>query len=291
VAIIGGTHGDELTGIEVVKHFLKTFSLDDCSAGLEVEGDINGELFLIFGNPEAIKLRQRGTTDGRDLNRYFIEEDLNRAPSANDPYDLIRARELAPILAHADYVFDIHATSSDSPPFLVCGQDSPKHREFFQLFSADYVLMDQQNILAVDEGMENRGTTDAYVELHGGMAIGYETGKEDDLSRLKSAINDLQRVLQYIGTLKKEEAIKISTRFQKIFTLSHSVQAKSDHFEYEPGMDNGWQEVKRGQKIGRYIEGGNEIAPDDGMLLFPKSVQKVRKGKNLYYIAQRVSEK
>ena len=67
VAIIGGTHGDELTGIEVVKHFLKTFSLDDCSAGLEVEGDINGELFLIFGNPEAIRKGVR-----------YLENDVNR---------------------------------------------------------------------------------------------------------------------------------------------------------------------------------------------------------------------
>lgn len=289
--IIGGTHGDELTGIEVVKKLLKKFGVKDLSQN-EYETDaIFGELFLVFGNPEAIRLRQRGTTEGRDLNRYFIDEDLDREALPKDPYDLIRARELAPLLASADYLFDIHATSNESPPFVVCGKDSPKHRELFSLLPVEYVLMDRRNILAIDEGMQNRGTTDAYVEKHGGIAIGYETGKEDDLARVASVIDDLDRLLIFVGnlySLKKTDFQPVPT--QKIFTLSHSVQAKYDGFSYKEGMNQGWQNVTKGQIVGSYLNGEQETIPNDGMMIFPKSEQKIRKGKNMYYLAALIAE-
>ena len=288
VAILGGTHGDELTGIEVVKHFLHTFGIEDCSRGIEVSKEIKGELLLIFGNPKAIALRQRGTTEGRDLNRYFIDEDLQREPSTEDPYDLVRARELAPLLASADFVFDIHATSAESPPFIVCGNDSSKHREIFQIFPVEYILMDLYNVLAMDEGLKHRATADAYVEQCGGVAIGYETGKEDDLSRVIDIVQEMNRALQHVGIFERE-AIKIhETVSQQLYTLTHSIQAKDSYFKYVQGMDSGWQLVQKGQIIGHYLNGENECAPEQGMLLFPKSPHKIKKDKNLYYIAKPV---
>lgn len=122
VVILGGTHGDELTGIELVNRMLKVIGLKDNPAGVYNNEHICGNLFLGFGNPAAIELNSRGASKERDLNRSFSSIDIDRPLHPDDPPDVIRAHELAPLFQKTDYLFDIHATSSPSEPFVCFGE-------------------------------------------------------------------------------------------------------------------------------------------------------------------------
>jgi len=87
--IVGGVHGDELTGISLVKHFLKRPT--NKFAGL-------------LCHPEAIKKEKR-----------FFETDLNRSFSVKIPISLEEniARKLEKSLMECDFILDFHNTKAD----------------------------------------------------------------------------------------------------------------------------------------------------------------------------------
>ncbi len=293
VVILGGTHGDELTGVEVVRLLLKLFKLETFPAGSYPSTDILGDICFAFGNPVAIDLRQRSASGGRDLNRCFIQSELDRVQQKDDSLDLRRAREIAPLLARAQFVFDLHGTSSDSPPFVCFGKDSPRHRDLYRLLPVRYVLTDPFNIISQDDGLGERGTTDAYVEAHGGLELAYETGKEDDLTHVHGVYTDMIRLLQAVGSIAPECQVKdltqssaVSTGSQEVFALAYSAQARDSDFCFDSGLDTGWQMVEKGQRLGCYGNGEIEYAPETGMLIFPKAAKKITKGKNFYYLAK-----
>lgn len=290
--IIGGTHGDELVGVEVIHALKNLFSVPNERAGV-YQHPLRGTVTLLIGNPEAVEKRQRSSSGVRDLNRCFLQSDLEREHAADDISDLVRAREIAPLLAESNVVMDLHGTSSDSPAFVCFGSDSPKHRELYELLPVASILTDPYDILSRDEGRPGRGTTDDYVERHGGIALCYETGREDDLARVPGIVTDVLRLLQKIGTLSTDspllsaypEAHMRNIYPQTVYALKRSVHAHSAEFEYATGMNSSWQTVKEGQLIGTYRDGTEERVPEDGILVFPKATNKLVQGKNLYYLA------
>ncbi len=282
--VIGGTHGDELVGVEAVRRLLARYGASERSVGPLKIPELYGDLVLAFGNPEAIRQRARSASGVRDLNRCFLADDLDRPPSAEDIVDLVRARELAPLLKEADYVIDLHGTSSDSPPFVCLGHDSAEHRRLYQCLRIPYVLSDPRDVLAHDEGRPGRGTTDDFVDRHGGAAIAYETGKEDDLTRVPGVVEDVQRMLAAVGHFPNEE-MPLPLSNPPVFALERSVHAQEEAFTYAIDMESGWQPVRAGQLVGTYANGQEERIARDGMLVFPKAPGKIRAGKNLYYLA------
>lgn len=100
VAIIGGTHGNELTGIYLVKKFLQNPEL------LHRE---SLECTTLIGNPQAVTKNQRYID--RDLNRCFDNEDLANLELNN--YEEIRAKEIAAqIGSSTDLIIDLHSTTA-----------------------------------------------------------------------------------------------------------------------------------------------------------------------------------
>ena len=104
VAVVGGTHGNELTGVYLVKKFQQFPEL------LQRE---SFECQTFIANPHAVAVNRRYID--RDLNRCFANEDL-------DNFDLLtsedsRAKEIAAQLGSkedpkADVIIDLHSTTS-----------------------------------------------------------------------------------------------------------------------------------------------------------------------------------
>ncbi len=296
MTVIGGTHGDELVGVEVIRAFKALFSIPDESKGT-YERSISGTLTLLIGNPEAVEKRQRSSSGVRDMNRCFLQEDLDREPNTEDISDLRRAREVAPLLSASQMVIDLHGTSSDSPAFVCFGSDSSKHRALYELLPVDHILTDPHDVLSHDEGRPGRGTTDDCTERHGGIALGYETGREDDLTRVPGIFDDVLRLLVRIGTLSMDSPILDShpnakhhePRTQTVYALKYSLHAHSDTFQYAPQMNTGWQTVHAGQLIGTYSDGTEERVPEDGMLVFPKSANNLSSPLNTHRMTKKKS--
>jgi succinylglutamate desuccinylase len=100
VAIVGGTHGNELTGIYLVKKFLRHPELLDRESL---------KCTTLIANPDAVTKNQRYID--RDLNRCFSNEDLANLDLSN--YEDIRAKEIAAqISSNTDLIIDLHSTTA-----------------------------------------------------------------------------------------------------------------------------------------------------------------------------------
>ena len=94
-AIIGGTHGNELVGIEVMR-------------GLERKVPIGSihQYKTFLGNPKAYELKRR-----------YVDSDLNRSFGKNGKalgYEVDRSKDLqTQIVGKFDFLLDLHTTTSD----------------------------------------------------------------------------------------------------------------------------------------------------------------------------------
>ncbi len=294
--IFGGVHGDELVGIEVIKKLKKIFDLEDKPSGIYENENVNGNIFLAFGNPQAIAQGTRAAGTGLDMNRMFGLEKLEAEPKKDDQPDLIRARQLAPILAQANVLVDIHCTSSPSAPFMITTKaDLDRLQNFSKHTAAEYILIDPNGVYVGFLGLKSNYATDDFVNnsTNGrGVGMCYETGYEKDTSIVGNVFKEMINVLKTAGVLSDKllsdfnEYLSEQTKEQKIYILEKIILAKENSFKYEPGMNRGWQEVEKGKLVGTYRSGEKVFTEDSGMYLFPKGESKIKEGDSLYYIAK-----
>jgi succinylglutamate desuccinylase len=111
VVIIGGTHGNEWTGIALIKHYQELLRNKFPELNLE----------FVFGNPEAHQIGKR-----------YKDEDLNRASQFIDEnrptYEAQRAREIREIIQKETcVVIDLHTTTSQMGNTLIISQEVPEN--------------------------------------------------------------------------------------------------------------------------------------------------------------------
>jgi aspartoacylase len=114
VAIVGGTHGNELIGAWLVRRFEKQ---------PHALGERSFEPVLVLGNPEALK-----------QNRRYVDVDLTRSFGEHDPsrpgYEAARAAALKEQLgrggtAPADVLIDLHTTTANMGLSLILVNRDP----------------------------------------------------------------------------------------------------------------------------------------------------------------------
>ncbi|XP_015254549.1 PREDICTED: N-acyl-aromatic-L-amino acid amidohydrolase (carboxylate-forming) B-like isoform X1 [Cyprinodon variegatus] len=109
VAVCGGTHGNELSGVYLVQEMMKTQKGGEDREPASVS--------MLLSNPRAMQHCRRYVDI--DLNRCFTHATLNGPISERAPYEIIRARELNAMLgpkgsrAAVDLVCDLHNTTAN----------------------------------------------------------------------------------------------------------------------------------------------------------------------------------
>jgi succinylglutamate desuccinylase len=121
VAVVGGTHGNELTGVYLVKKFERYPQL------LHRE---SFECITLLANPQAVVANRRYID--RDLNRSFDNEELASATMTG--YEAQRAREIARELANVDLIIDLHSSTAQMGLTIL-----PSSRHPFNLRLAAYL--------------------------------------------------------------------------------------------------------------------------------------------------------
>lgn len=121
VALVGGTHGNEMTGITLIRKFLQ-------NPTLVARNSFKTHLFL--GNPKAIQAVTRYVDE--DLNRCFNRTSL--APTAT--YEQERAQGLIDEFEsnNIDCIFDVHSTTSNAGLSIILVGNST-----FNLYLAKYL--------------------------------------------------------------------------------------------------------------------------------------------------------
>ncbi len=117
LAIVGGTHGNELTGVYLVKKFQQYPNLVNRPSLIPL---------LLLGNPQAITEVRRYIEI--DLNRCFHSQTLaNSTPST---YEEVRAQEILQLLQPPDQppidaILDLHSTTSNMGLSVILGSKHP----------------------------------------------------------------------------------------------------------------------------------------------------------------------
>lgn len=254
IVVFGGIHGNELTGIEVVRMLRAQME----SGALSVSC---GTLYLIFGNPKAIARNTRGSEDHADLNRCFKRDVLDSVP---ETYEQSRAQEIAKILATADISIDLHATNKPSVPFLCCLADE-SHKKIFQWFDCDRVLADPRYILAGEPV-----TTDEFIDVQGGFGVCYETGFVGDLTRVDSVYENVLNVLRDQGLISSPISKGNMRESRRIFELTERINLTEAGFRYADEKGKGsFEEFKQGDVLA-YVGDEPFVASYDGVIIFPK---------------------
>ncbi|XP_026208213.1 N-acyl-aromatic-L-amino acid amidohydrolase (carboxylate-forming) B-like [Anabas testudineus] len=122
VAVCGGTHGNEMSGIYLVKELLKARK-----KVMEDEEEKPVSVMLVLSNPRAVQQCRRYIDT--DLNRCFTHATLSGPMSDTTPYEIIRSRELNTMLGPkgspgaVDLVCDLHNTTANMGLCLISYSD------------------------------------------------------------------------------------------------------------------------------------------------------------------------
>jgi succinylglutamate desuccinylase len=133
VAILAGTHGNEPVGFAAFDYLLSDLTLNA------------GSLYFILSNPKAVQWYfDAECADGRESSRY-IDRNMNRlrAESVHPfaaHYEFRRAAQLMPIIEKVDGILDLHSTSSDAPPMLICVDDDSSQLVQDALFPFSHII-------------------------------------------------------------------------------------------------------------------------------------------------------
>lgn len=127
VAIFGGTHGNEMTGIYLVKKFVKNPDLLKRST-LKV--------FPFLSNPKAIELSVRYTEI--DLNRCFALEDIENLD--NILYEQLLAKNIHQKLRNnqINFLVDLHSTTSAMGLTIILSDKNDFHLKLCSYLSLIY---------------------------------------------------------------------------------------------------------------------------------------------------------
>jgi aspartoacylase len=144
VVIVGGTHGNELIGIYLVKKFERSPDLIQRSSF---------ESLTLFANPKAYEIGKRYVET--DLNRCFRQRDLQNLSLSS--YEGQRAKEIYQAFGSrgsqpADFVIDLHSTTSNMGLTLILAS---KHAVNLQLAAYFTLVNPNVKILYSDTKIED----------------------------------------------------------------------------------------------------------------------------------------
>lgn len=139
LAIVGGTHGNEFTGIYLLKKWQRELSLIERSS-FSTE--------TLFANPNAYSENKRYVD--HDLNRCFEQAQLE--DDSLDSKEQVRAKEINKLLGpkgnpRVDFIIDLHTTTSNMGPTLLL----TKKGTFYNQLAAYVTQKMPQVIVSCDE--------------------------------------------------------------------------------------------------------------------------------------------
>eukprot|EP00127_Corallochytrium_limacisporum_P002637 Clim_evm73s134 gene=Clim_evmTU73s134 len=291
VTILGGVHGNEKAGVEVVKRIAGILRTTPTNIAF-------GTLTLGIGNPQAVREGKRWSEGGVDLNRSFgVPKNLSESEREDGPYELRRARQLRPLLSSTDILVDIHATNKPSVAFArVGGKYRHAHEELISMLDTDVVLCDPEHTLG--QGMPV--ASDEYVNISGGVGVCLETGQADETEAVENIFRCIMSIIHLkleltnydVDSLKLDPAPPLGPFYEmkEVFIMPEA------GFEWAEGMGtHNFQELKKGQKIGLVPGSGKDRkvvkAKQDCVLVFPKIPELLYVGSPVYWLAEEIKPK
>ncbi|XP_076867292.1 aspartoacylase [Brachyhypopomus gauderio] len=169
VAIFGGTHGNEMSGVTLVNMWMKN--------GAEIER--NGVVTKPFiTNPRAVEKCTRYIET--DLNRAFTPENLSASSGDDLPYEVQRAKDINQLFGPKgspdayDVIFDLHNTTSNMGSTLIL-ESSTDHFNLQMVHYLKKAMAPESCMVLLNEHPQLRYYTTRSVAKH---PVGLEVGPQ-----------------------------------------------------------------------------------------------------------------
>jgi aspartoacylase len=264
VAIVGGVHGNEFSGIYLVKHWKHT-------PHLVSRDSFNTE--LVWANPEAYKANKRYLHS--DLNRQFRTTDLANPALAN--YEQSRAKVLNAQLgpkgnARTDLLIDLHNTTSNMGACLILTQAGP----FYNKLAAYVKMVMPEAVISQDE--DHFAAEDhALMCTLGRYGVLVEVGPQpqsvlrQDILQLMDSMT--RHILDFVE-LYNNNALPALPKHTEAFRYLRSIKLPVNDKGERIGMvhknvqDNDYQPINPGDPIFTLFD-GTEICYDGEVTVYP----------------------
>lgn len=262
VTVMGGLHGNETVGIDVVEQLL----------AIVREKIKCGTVNIIIGNPAAAEAGKR-----------FIDKDANRlwgGKLVNIP-EQDRVEELKPFLAQSDLMLDLHSTIKPvDEPFLVVPSFDHELIGTIPTLGIRKIITGEGLKLPDNDPIES----DLFTVANGGLGVTVEAGWQEDNNLVDKTMGSVLRALEEVGIFEKDslgkhhKAAPIETF--EIWNAYSAIFPKGD-FKFALKKDGSeWQNydpIKKGEVIG-WENGEEVVAEKDSAILFPKSNDQIVTG-------------
>jgi len=264
VLLIGGLHGDELNGIEIIRRLIFNKHIKTIKGTIICIPILNMYGFLNLS---------RTTPDGKDLNRSFPGS-LNGSLASRVAYQV--TKEILPVI---DFGIDFHTggASRSNIPQIRCDFKFEKNLELAYLFEPKLLI----NSELVDKSLRKTA------QKLGKPILVFEGGESlrfDDES-IEAGILGTRKLLKSIGMIKDDFAYSK----QETTILNHSswIRAKAAGL-FRPVKKNG-EKVKKGQVMGLITDpyGDFEVtqkAPHDCLIFGVNNMPVVHQGEAIFHI-------
>ena len=264
VAIVGGVHGNEFSGIYLVKHY-------QANPSEVARSSFNTE--TVWANPEAHYANKRYLH--ADLNRQFKNVDLANPTLSN--YEQSRAKVLNAQLgpkgqARTDLLIDLHNTTSNMGACLILTQAG----RFYNQLAAYVKMMMPEAIISRDE--DHFAAEDhALMCTLGRYGVLVEVGPQPQ-SVLRHDILELmdrmtKHILDFVELYNTEQLPELPKQIEA-YRYLHSIKLPVNEKGERLGMvhkniqDNDYQPIQPGDAIFSLFD-GSEVYYDGDVTVYP----------------------
>jgi N-acyl-aromatic-L-amino acid amidohydrolase len=211
VAIAGGTHGNELTGIYLIKKFENLPNLIQRS---------NFQTVTFIANPKAYEIGKRYLDT--DLNRCFLKQDLAN-PSLSS-YEAKRAQQISQIFGkggslEADFVIDLHSTTSNMGLTLILRSLQSHYIDFAAFLQA--VKPEIKILCSLISDTEN-SHLDSISEFGCTLEVGAIAQNILDARLFQQTEELIYLILDYLETCNQRKQPKLEN-IPVIYQVTHSI--------------------------------------------------------------------
>lgn len=244
--LMGGLHGDEINGVEIVRRMLdQGFNIPERGTTISIP-IINIYGFIHFS---------RYVPDGKDVNRSFPG---NKTGSLASRVAYYLMREIIPKI---DYGLDFHTGGADRTNFpqLRCKMNDPVNKELAHVFQAPFLLHSDYRTKSLRWAASKKGKKILVYE-------GGESSRFDEYA-IQEGVNGALRVMKHFGM--RSEAPEASTP-SKLIKKSSWIRARYSGL-FQTLVKSG-ESVKKKQKLGYLTDPFGEfkepiISPEDGHII------------------------
>lgn len=251
LAIVGGTHGNEFTGIYLLKKWEKRLALVQRSS-FDTE--------MLFANPNAFNENKRYVD--HDLNRCFEQSQLEDTSLASA--EQVRAKEINQLLgpkgaARVDFIIDLHTTTSNMGPTLLLTQKG----DFYNQLAA-YITMKMPDVIVSCDEDHKDNSEHHFLSSIAPNSVMVEVGPVPQ-SVIRQDVYDASEemtfhILDFVELYNLNDVPKLpetvtAYRFIESITLPLTEDGRRNGMIHKDIQDKDFTEIKPGQALFKTFDG------------------------------------